>query len=52
MRQTGTSACAKLEVEEELGAGLGRLRPSSVYTNLWEHKSDHVAVFLRRAPPR
>lgn len=34
------------EAAEEVGAVLGDLRLFGVYTNFYEHKSDHVAVFL------
>lgn len=34
------------EVAEEVGATLGPLRLFGVYTNFYEYKSDHVAVFV------
>jgi len=34
------------EAAEEVGATLGDLRLLGVYTNFYEHKSDHVAVFV------
>ena len=34
------------EAAEELGATLGALRLFGVYTNFFQHKSDHVAVFV------
>jgi ADP-ribose pyrophosphatase YjhB (NUDIX family) len=34
------------EAMEEVGASLGELRVMGVYTNLYEGKSDHVAVFV------
>lgn len=34
------------EAAEELGATLGTLRLSGIYTNFFQHKSDHVAVFV------
>jgi 8-oxo-dGTP pyrophosphatase MutT (NUDIX family) len=33
------------EAAEEIGATLGRLRLFGVYTNFYEHKSDHVVIF-------
>jgi ADP-ribose pyrophosphatase YjhB (NUDIX family) len=36
---------ARREVAEELGAELGDLHLFGVYTNFYEHKSDHVIVF-------
>ena len=36
---------ARREAAEELGARLGRLRLFGVYSNFYEHKSDHVVVF-------
>jgi 8-oxo-dGTP pyrophosphatase MutT (NUDIX family) len=36
---------ARREAAEEIGATLGKLRLLGVYTNFYEHKSDHVAVF-------
>ena len=34
------------EAAEEVGAELGELRALGVYTNLFEHRSDHVVVFV------
>jgi len=34
------------EAAEELGATLGALRLFGVYTNFYQYKSDHVAVFV------
>jgi 8-oxo-dGTP pyrophosphatase MutT (NUDIX family) len=34
------------EAAEEVGAALGEVRLLGVYTNFYEHKSDHVVVFL------
>jgi 8-oxo-dGTP pyrophosphatase MutT (NUDIX family) len=34
------------EAAEEVGATLGELRLSGVYTNFYEYKSDHVVVFV------
>ncbi|HOU14796.1 MAG TPA: NUDIX domain-containing protein [Anaerolineae bacterium] len=34
------------EAAEEVGATLGALRLLGIYTNFYEHKSDHVAVFV------
>ena len=36
---------ARREAAEELGARLGHLRLFGVYSNFYEHKSDHVIVF-------
>lgn len=36
---------ARREIAEEVVAKLGRLRLFGVYTNFYEHKSDHVIVF-------
>ncbi len=36
---------ARREAAEEIGATLGKLRLFGVYTNFYEHKSDHVVVF-------
>jgi len=36
---------ARREAAEEFGGKLGRLCLFGVYTNLYEHKSDHVVVF-------
>lgn len=36
---------ARREAAEELGARLGPLTLHGVYSNFYEHKSDHVAVF-------
>ena len=33
------------EAAEEVGANLGHLSLFGVYTNFYEHKSDHVVVF-------
>lgn len=40
---------ARREAQEEVGASLGPLRLQGVYTNFFEYKSDHVAVFLCRS---
>ncbi len=37
---------ARREASEEIGAELGNLRLFGVYSNFYEHKSDHVLVFL------
>lgn len=37
---------ARREAREEVGARLGALRLMGVYTNFYEYKSDHVAVFI------
>jgi 8-oxo-dGTP pyrophosphatase MutT (NUDIX family) len=37
---------ARREAQEELGAKLGDLRLYGMYTSFFEHKSDHVAVFV------
>lgn len=34
------------EAAEEVGATLGEVRLLGVYTNFYEHKSDHVVVFV------
>ena len=39
-------AAARREAAEELGATLGDLRLLGLYSNFFEHKSDHVAVFV------
>lgn len=39
-------AAARREAREELGADLGHLALFGVYTNFYEHKSDHVIVFV------
>ena len=39
-------AAARREAREEVGADLGALRLLGMYTNFFEYKSDHVAVFL------
>jgi len=39
-------AAARREAAEEVGATLGRLRLHGLYANFFEHKSDHVAVFV------
>jgi len=36
----------KRELAEEAGAKLGILRLVGIYTNLYEHKSDHIVVFV------
>ncbi len=36
---------ARREAAEEIGAALGKLRLFGVYTNFYEHKSDHVVIF-------
>jgi 8-oxo-dGTP pyrophosphatase MutT (NUDIX family) len=36
---------ARREAAEEVGAALGTLRLFGVYTNFYEHKSDHIVVF-------
>ena len=36
---------AKREADEELGATVGELRLFGVYSNFYEHKSDHIVVF-------
>jgi 8-oxo-dGTP pyrophosphatase MutT (NUDIX family) len=38
-------AAARREAREELGIELGHLSLRGVYTNFFEYKSDHVAVF-------
>jgi 8-oxo-dGTP pyrophosphatase MutT (NUDIX family) len=37
---------ARREASEEVGASLGALRLLGLYTNFYEGKSDHVAVFV------
>jgi len=37
---------ARREAHEELGAVLGSLRLFGMFTSFFEHKSDHVAVFV------
>ena len=37
---------ARREAAEEVGASLGSLALLGVYTNFFEHKSDHVVVFV------
>jgi 8-oxo-dGTP pyrophosphatase MutT (NUDIX family) len=39
-------AAARREAAEEVGATLGRLRLLGIYSNFFEHKSDHIAVFV------
>lgn len=39
---------ARREAREETGAQLGGLELFGAYTNFFEHKSDHVIVFLSR----
>jgi 8-oxo-dGTP pyrophosphatase MutT (NUDIX family) len=36
---------ARREAAEEIGATLGKLRLFGIYTNFYEHKSDHVVIF-------
>ena len=36
---------ARREILEELGAALGAMRFEGIYSNFWEGKSDHIAVF-------
>ena len=36
---------ARREAAEEVGAALGDLRLLGVYSNFYEHKSDHIVVF-------
>ena len=41
-------AAARREAAEELGETLNDLQISGVYTNFFDHKSDHVVVFVCR----
>ncbi|MEW5871822.1 MAG: NUDIX domain-containing protein [Chloroflexota bacterium] len=45
-RKETLEAAARREAREEAGAKLGELRLLGVYTNFWESKSDHTAVFV------
>jgi len=44
-RRETLEQAARREAAEELGASLGELRLFGVYSNFFEHKSDHVIVF-------
>ena len=37
---------ARREAREEVGANLGDLSLFGIYTNFYQHKSDHITVFL------
>jgi 8-oxo-dGTP pyrophosphatase MutT (NUDIX family) len=37
---------ARREAQEEAGATLGSLELLGVYSNFWNHRTDHVAVFI------
>ncbi len=39
---------ARREAAEEVGAHLGELHLEGIYTNFWEGKTDHIAVFSSR----
>jgi 8-oxo-dGTP pyrophosphatase MutT (NUDIX family) len=44
-RHETPEAAARREAAEEVGATLGALRLFGLYTNFYEHKSDHILVF-------
>ena len=44
-RNETTEEAARREAREEVGAELGALRLLGIYTNFFDYKSDHVAVF-------
>jgi ADP-ribose pyrophosphatase YjhB (NUDIX family) len=47
-REETLTQAVRREAAEEIGAELGELQLFGLYSNLFEHKSDHIAVFLCR----